>query len=268
MAGVVPKGHRYIWESINVLGEQRETTTHSSHCWKSEKGWRQTINKAHSSDASISSWQFFETCCSPQNHPRTFLQRCWYSTRQGIAPQLPYGISWGALRYSLSISGMITHGLLALPWRCKAHASHWVTHIFDQLQDYGPVYNFWTFLFERLNKVLKRYSTNNHSNGEIEVTFMRAFQKDVALHDMVCHIYTSNLILILLLACKSKCCIWHARIIDWGWAAVRSCQNYLGHWRWHTWDGSLSRSWNGSSHRRLYVIPMHVALDADLMGIY
>ncbi|KAG1755257.1 uncharacterized protein EDB91DRAFT_1042129 [Suillus paluster] len=62
---------------------------------------------------------------------------------------------------------------------------HWVTHIFDQLQDYGPVYNFWTFLFERLNKVFKSYSTNNHSNSEIEVMFMRAFQKDVALCDMV-----------------------------------------------------------------------------------
>ncbi|KAG1803019.1 uncharacterized protein BJ212DRAFT_1247590, partial [Suillus subaureus] len=56
---------------------------------------------------------------------------------------------------------------------------HWVTHIFNQLQDYRPVYNFWTFLFEHLNKVLKSYSMNNHSNGEIEVTFMHAFQKDV-----------------------------------------------------------------------------------------
>ncbi|KAG2741429.1 hypothetical protein P692DRAFT_201726700 [Suillus brevipes Sb2] len=62
---------------------------------------------------------------------------------------------------------------------------HWVTHIFDQLHDYGPVYNFWTFLFERLNKVLKSYSTNNHGGGEIEVSFMRAFHKDVALRDLV-----------------------------------------------------------------------------------
>ena len=34
---------------------------------------------------------------------------------------------------------------------------HWVVHIFDQIRDYGPVYNFWTFLFECLNKVLKSY---------------------------------------------------------------------------------------------------------------
>ncbi|KAG1809601.1 uncharacterized protein BJ212DRAFT_1484307 [Suillus subaureus] len=37
---------------------------------------------------------------------------------------------------------------------------HWVTHIFEQLENYDPVYSFWTFLFEHLNKVLKSYSTN------------------------------------------------------------------------------------------------------------
>ncbi|KAI0038184.1 hypothetical protein FA95DRAFT_1505991 [Auriscalpium vulgare] len=61
---------------------------------------------------------------------------------------------------------------------------HWVTHIFDQLRDYGPVYGFWTFIFERLNKVLKSYSTNNHGGGEIEVTFMRAFMRDATLRQM------------------------------------------------------------------------------------
>ncbi|KAL5512094.1 hypothetical protein ACEPAG_3615 [Sanghuangporus baumii] len=30
---------------------------------------------------------------------------------------------------------------------------HWVVHLFDQIYDYGPVYSFWTFIFERLNKV-------------------------------------------------------------------------------------------------------------------
>ncbi|KAG2045524.1 hypothetical protein BDR06DRAFT_978149 [Suillus hirtellus] len=69
---------------------------------------------------------------------------------------------------------------------------HWVTHIFDQLQDYGPVYNFWTFLFECLNKVLKSYSMNNYSNGEIEVTFMCAFQKDVALRDMLANLNAAS----------------------------------------------------------------------------
>ena len=62
---------------------------------------------------------------------------------------------------------------------------HWVVYIFDQIIDYGPVVNWWTFLFERLNKVLKSYSTNNHENGEIEISFMHAFNHDVTLREMV-----------------------------------------------------------------------------------
>ncbi|KAG2047579.1 hypothetical protein BDR06DRAFT_976625 [Suillus hirtellus] len=69
---------------------------------------------------------------------------------------------------------------------------YWVTHIFDQLQDYGPVYNFWMFLFECLNKVLKSYSMNNHSNGKIKVMFMHAFQKDVALCDMLANLNAAS----------------------------------------------------------------------------
>ena len=60
---------------------------------------------------------------------------------------------------------------------------HWCTHIFDQI--IGPVYSFWSFLFERLNKVLKSYQTNNHEDGEVEVTFFRAFSRDVRLRDLV-----------------------------------------------------------------------------------
>ncbi|KAF7372087.1 alcohol dehydrogenase [Mycena venus] len=32
---------------------------------------------------------------------------------------------------------------------------HYITHIFQIIRDFGPVYGFWTFLFERLNKLLK-----------------------------------------------------------------------------------------------------------------
>ncbi|KAH9911971.1 hypothetical protein B0H21DRAFT_714183, partial [Amylocystis lapponica] len=62
---------------------------------------------------------------------------------------------------------------------------HYMTHIFDQIEDYGPVYGFWTFLTERLNKVLKSYATNNHAGGEIEVTFFRAFSRDVRLRRLL-----------------------------------------------------------------------------------
>ncbi|KAG1836492.1 hypothetical protein C8R48DRAFT_584352, partial [Suillus tomentosus] len=54
---------------------------------------------------------------------------------------------------------------------------HWVTHIFHPLRDYGPVYRFWTFVFKRLNKLLKSYSTHNHGAGELEVGFLCAFEK-------------------------------------------------------------------------------------------
>ncbi|KAH9918998.1 hypothetical protein B0H21DRAFT_702279, partial [Amylocystis lapponica] len=62
---------------------------------------------------------------------------------------------------------------------------HFVTHIFEQIEDYGPVYGFWTFLTERLNKVLKSYATNNHDGGELEVTFFRAFSREVRLRRLV-----------------------------------------------------------------------------------
>jgi hypothetical protein len=83
---------------------------------------------------------------------------------------------------------------------------HWVTHIFDQINDYGAVYNFWTFLFERLNKTLKSYTVNGHEGGETEVSFFRAFSRDVALRDMVCTIpnpFQSNLFVIP--AVESQC---------------------------------------------------------------
>lgn len=62
---------------------------------------------------------------------------------------------------------------------------HYLTHIFEQLDDYGPVYGFWTFVFERLNKVLKSYATSGHGGGEIEVAFIREFMRNAALRHIV-----------------------------------------------------------------------------------
>ncbi|KAJ7739131.1 hypothetical protein B0H16DRAFT_1729525 [Mycena metata] len=62
---------------------------------------------------------------------------------------------------------------------------HYLTHIFRIIRDFGPVYGFWTFLFERLNKLLKSYDTNNHGNGELEVTFFREFHRDANLRDVL-----------------------------------------------------------------------------------
>jgi hypothetical protein len=94
-------------------------------------------------------------------------------------------IIWpGFLRFAVTFSQLtLTLSFQLHPDEVKPN-HHWLVHIFDQLDDYGPVYNFWTFLFERLNKVLKSYATNNHV-GEVETTFFRAFSRDVALRDLV-----------------------------------------------------------------------------------
>lgn len=42
---------------------------------------------------------------------------------------------------------------------------HYATHMALCVRNYGPLYEFWTFLFERLNKVLKSYKTPNHAGA-------------------------------------------------------------------------------------------------------
>ncbi|KZT60353.1 hypothetical protein CALCODRAFT_533217, partial [Calocera cornea HHB12733] len=56
---------------------------------------------------------------------------------------------------------------------------HWVTHMPAQIRRYGPVHSFWTFLFERLNKVLKAINTSGHKGGVVEVTFAREFKHEI-----------------------------------------------------------------------------------------
>lgn len=56
---------------------------------------------------------------------------------------------------------------------------HYATHTASFIRDFGPLHGFWTFLFERLNKVLKSYRTNNHNGGVLETTFFREFQRTI-----------------------------------------------------------------------------------------
>lgn len=56
---------------------------------------------------------------------------------------------------------------------------HYATHTAENVRDYGPLQEFWTFLFERINKVLKSYNSNNHSGGELEASFFREFHRTV-----------------------------------------------------------------------------------------
>jgi hypothetical protein len=62
---------------------------------------------------------------------------------------------------------------------------HYAVHMPDQLRDFGPVYEFWTFLTERLNKVLKSYNSNSWTRGHLEISMMRAFDREVRVHTMV-----------------------------------------------------------------------------------
>ncbi|KAI8985713.1 hypothetical protein BD414DRAFT_394137, partial [Trametes punicea] len=54
---------------------------------------------------------------------------------------------------------------------------HYATHTAEFIRDYGPLRGYWTFIFERLNKILKSFRTNNHEGGEIEMTFFREFYR-------------------------------------------------------------------------------------------
>ncbi|KAI0633856.1 hypothetical protein C8Q77DRAFT_1157997 [Trametes polyzona] len=62
---------------------------------------------------------------------------------------------------------------------------HYATHTAEFVRDYGPLRGFWTFIFERLNKILKSYRTNNHEGGEIEATFFREFNRSARLNEIL-----------------------------------------------------------------------------------
>ncbi|KAJ7470860.1 hypothetical protein FB451DRAFT_1472522 [Mycena latifolia] len=72
----------------------------------------------------------------------------------------------------------------ALP-RAQQLLEDYLAGFLEIIRDFGPLYGFWTFLFERLNKLLKSYDTNNHGDGELEVTFFREFHRDANLREVV-----------------------------------------------------------------------------------
>ncbi|KAJ7305462.1 hypothetical protein DFH08DRAFT_825153 [Mycena albidolilacea] len=62
---------------------------------------------------------------------------------------------------------------------------HWAVHIPDQIRDFGPVYSFWAFLTERLNKILKNLNSNNWTGGRLEESMMREFHRSAALDGVI-----------------------------------------------------------------------------------
>ncbi|KIJ06688.1 hypothetical protein PAXINDRAFT_158658 [Paxillus involutus ATCC 200175] len=60
---------------------------------------------------------------------------------------------------------------------CLKPNHHYACHTATYARNFGPLNGFWTFLFERLNKVLKSFKTNNHASGELETTFFNEFHR-------------------------------------------------------------------------------------------
>ncbi|EJT96844.1 hypothetical protein DACRYDRAFT_30212, partial [Dacryopinax primogenitus] len=52
---------------------------------------------------------------------------------------------------------------------------HWLMHMPDQIWLFSTLNGFWTFLFKRLNKILKSIETNGHKHGMLEITFAHEF---------------------------------------------------------------------------------------------
>ena len=70
---------------------------------------------------------------------------------------------------------------------------HLHTHIIDCIKDYGPVYSFWLFSFERYNGLLGNFRTNQRS---VELQIMRKFLTDMQIHDIElpqCNISTEEI---------------------------------------------------------------------------
>lgn len=58
---------------------------------------------------------------------------------------------------------------------------HLHTHLLNCIKDYGPIYSFWLFSFERYNGLLGSYKTNQRS---VELQLMRRFMLDLQTHDV------------------------------------------------------------------------------------
>ena len=58
---------------------------------------------------------------------------------------------------------------------------HLHTHLVDRVLDYGPVYAFWLFSFERYNGILGEFKTNQRS---VEIQIMRKFTCNQFIQDM------------------------------------------------------------------------------------
>lgn len=66
---------------------------------------------------------------------------------------------------------------------------HLMLHLKECIHDFGSVYSFWCFSFERYNGILGNYNTNNHS---ISVQVMRQFQSGFQLRNCSTPVYLDD----------------------------------------------------------------------------
>lgn len=64
---------------------------------------------------------------------------------------------------------------------CVTPNMHMHTHLCERVLDFGPVYAFWLFSFERYNGIVGSFQTNNRS---IELQFMRKFLRDQTVQEV------------------------------------------------------------------------------------
>ena len=104
----------------------------------------------------------------PDNHYKcwqTFALACFFLCRRAITDTDLLKADHLLIKFCESIERLFG-------CQCITPNMHLHGHIAECIKDYGSIYGFWLFSFERYNGLLERYSTNNR---EIAVQLMRRF---------------------------------------------------------------------------------------------
>lgn len=105
---------------------------------------------------------------------RTFVQACHLLTTPAISKEAVEESHKLLLDFCIQFETL--YGSHAVTPNMHLH-----THLVDCIKDYGPIYSFWLFSFERYNGLLGSFRTNQRS---IEVQIMRRFLTDLQVHDL------------------------------------------------------------------------------------
>ncbi|PPQ99854.1 hypothetical protein CVT24_009605 [Panaeolus cyanescens] len=72
--------------------------------------------------------------------------------------------------------------LLKIPLVINHHLS---MHYYDMIREYGPVYGYWLFAFERFNGILENVNHNGHDGGEMETTLLRNWIQNQLAYELL-----------------------------------------------------------------------------------